>query len=229
MSLRRSLGAVRRAFPAPLRDPLWLARARLREALAPAARGVRGSLLDVGCGLQPYRDLFCGVSRYVALERSCLPGVDLVADALRLPFADASFDAVLCNQVLEHVSEPAALVGELARVLRPGGVLLLTTPQTWGLHHVPHDYFRFTRFGLAHLAERAGLEVEVVRSTCGVWATLGQRLADVLVHELARSEPVRGGVTLALAPLLLAAAALDRITGPRGDTLDNLLLARRPP
>ena len=73
-----------------------------------------------------------------------------------LPFGDRSFETVFSSQVLEHVPEPWRMVEDMARVLKPGGHLILTAPHIWGLHEVPHDYFRFTSYGLQHLARRAG-------------------------------------------------------------------------
>jgi methionine biosynthesis protein MetW len=97
------------------------------------------ALLDVGCGrgavaaaLAPRFDAVHGVdgdedALAVAADRGLVTdAVDLDAD--RLPFSRASFDAVLCLEVVEHVRDPSALARELARVLKPGGRLYLSTP-----------------------------------------------------------------------------------------------------
>jgi len=75
------------------------------------------------------------------------------------PFDDASFDAVLCNQVLEHVFTPDAFLKEIARVLRPRGRLLLTVPFVWDEHEQPYDYARYSSFGLSALLERSGFYI----------------------------------------------------------------------
>lgn len=218
------------AFVRRLANPLWVARACLTTEVRRHADLARGRMLDVGCGGQPYRRLFTGVDRYIAADLPPTRGVDVHADALRLPFADGSFDAVLCNQVLEHVPAPATLFAEVTRVLRPGGVLLLTTPQVWGLHHEPYDFYRYTRYGLTHLAAAHGLTIESVAPTCGLWATIGQRIADTVVHHYAGRAPaiVRLLLGLALSPMLAAAFVLDKAVGRHGDTLDNVLVARKP-
>ena len=65
----------------------------------------------------------------VARARDDYPGPTFVAgDVCALPFPDSSFDAAVCFEVIEHVADPAALVRELARVLRPGGTLAISTP-----------------------------------------------------------------------------------------------------
>ena len=76
---------------------------------------------------------------------------------------DGAFDAVLFTQVLEHVPEPARVLAELHRILRPGGTLYLTAPLVWELHELPHDYYRYTSEGLAPPARRrrASRSVEV--------------------------------------------------------------------
>lgn len=214
-------------------DPLWIAKRSLRRALARIAPEVRGQILDVGCGTKPYRELFTGASGYIGIER---PGtrsqsrvVDVWADALALPFRNGAFDAVTCNQVLEHIAEPARLFAEAVRVLRPGGTLILSTPQVWGLHEEPFDFYRYTRYGLDYLARAGGLAPIEVRPTCGTFAMIGQRLSSFLFYSTGAYRV--GVLNLLIRPLLalgqLIAVALDELAGRQGDTLDNVLLARK--
>ena len=211
-------------------NPLWVARRCLHRAVRRQRYRATGWLLDIGCGSRPYQHLFEHVSRYVGIDiPSPYCKVDAFADGMHLPFQDATFDTVLCNQVLEHVCEPHRLISEIERVLKPGGTLMLTTPQVWGLHHEPHDFFRYTKYGLTHLAQAHGLIVVTVAPTCGMWATLAQRLADTVAHLYCARLPrcISPLVGLCLAPLLTAGYALDRLFGRHGDTLDNLLVARK--
>lgn len=210
-------------------NPLHVVQRLLRLAIRDRERYASGWLLDVGCGERPYRDLFPQVERHVGLDLPPNRLADVWGDGMALPFRDARFDTVLCNEVLEHVPEPSRLMAEVARVLKPEGILLLTTPQTWGLHLEPHDFYRYTKHGLRYLAEKSGLEVVEVVPTSGLWATLAQRLADTVVHTYAarRSQGVVRLLSLLLAPVLLAGYGLDRLFGKQGDTLDNLLIARK--
>lgn len=136
----------------------------LVEALADLPPGAR--ILDVGAGESPYRELFDGFTYLTndwagTTHQPDVP-VDVVAPAHDLPLDDDSLDAVVCTQVLEHTPEPWAVLEEFARVIRPGGKVVVTAPLTWYLHELPHDYYRFTAYGLAHLLSRAGfVEVEV--------------------------------------------------------------------
>ncbi len=213
-------------------DPLWIARRSLRRELARAAPHGRGRLLDIGCGVKPYRAMFAGVTSYLGIER---PGtlsksavVDVYADALGLPFRAASFDTVLCSEVLEHVPEPSRLFAEAVRVMKPGAVFILSTPQTWGLHEVPFDFYRFTRYGLEHLARAGGLEVVEIRSTCGTFAMVGQRLASFFFYATGayRFAPLNLLMRFPLALGQIVAVALDELCGRRGDTLDNVMVAK---
>lgn len=112
-------------------------------------------VLDLGCGGAPYAKHF---PNRVGCDVEARVGVHVRADALRLPFRNETFEAILCTEMLEHVVRPDVAIGEMFRVLRPGGRLILTTRFLYPMHGAPHDYFRFTRFGLLRLF--AGWELE---------------------------------------------------------------------
>ena len=214
--------------------PLHLARRSLRAALASAVPHARGRLLDIGCGSQRYQTLFAYVDRYIGIDLPSNPAsssrsLSAFANGLSLPFAGGSFDTILCTEVLEHVPVPLSLMREIARVLRTGGYLILTTPQTWGLHEAPHDYYRYTEFGLRYLAERSGLTVESVRPTCGIWTTVGQRLSSFIFFFFGEGRPlfVKALLAVVCAGWQIAMAGLDALFGHRGDPLDHLLIAHK--
>jgi ubiquinone/menaquinone biosynthesis C-methylase UbiE len=144
---------------------------------------------------------------------------------LFLPVKDNSFDTVLCNQVLEHVPEPQHLFCEITRVLKTGGILILTAPHIWELHEVPHDYYRFTPYGLRYLAEKAGLKVVKVQALAGFWVTAGARFC----YYLARFD--RGVLAVLIKPLLLAvqlgALFLDRLHRVESEAWNFLLIAKK--
>ena len=103
------------------------------------------------------RDLFAGA--YIGVDMIDGPGVDQVCRADDLPFTDNSFAVVVCTEMLEHDPYPWLSLPEMARVLRPGGVLILTARGIgFPLHGFPDDYWRFTVSAFNHLFRLAGLE-----------------------------------------------------------------------
>jgi SAM-dependent methyltransferase len=115
------------------------------------------SMLDVGCGDKPYYPLFAtATSEYIGADVVDGPKVDVVCPLEHLAFPDTHFDTVLCSQVLEHVREPVTALREIARVLRPSGVLLASTHGTYPYHPHPTDYWRWTQDGLRALFDDAG-------------------------------------------------------------------------
>lgn len=100
-------------------------------------------------------------------------GIDIVADITATGLPEASFDAVVCLQVLEHVQDPAAVCRELARVVKPGGLVGISAPQSYWLHNLPWHYFHFTREGLKLLCDKAGLDIVVMAPQGGHFLLLG--------------------------------------------------------
>lgn len=107
---------------------------------------------------------------YVNLDIVLVPGVDIVADAERLPFRSGVFQMVECDAVLEHVRRPEAVVAEIGRVMAAGGYVHLVTPFCHPFHEYPADYRRFTPDGLRELT--GSMEVVAEGWRTGPTATL---------------------------------------------------------
>ncbi len=162
--LRERRGPAKIVNGIPYSDPestsLLLPGAVHGEWLARHRHLVRGRLLDSGCGNQPYRGWYEPlVDEVVTLDAAPADGVDVLGFADRLPFADQSFDTVLVTEVLEHVENAERAVGEIFRILRPGGHALITVPYFYPTHEAPYDYRRFTHFGLTDLLRRNDFDV----------------------------------------------------------------------
>ena len=181
--------------------------------------GVR--ILDAGAGEGKYSRHFkahryCGVDLAVGERLWNYGGLDTVADLLALPFADGSFDACINIVTLEHIREPARALQEMARVMKPGAKLLLAVPQEWEVHQAPHDFFRFTRFGIRHLLESAGFTLIDVRPVGGYFRLLSHRLLNGLQF----FPPVLlVPASLCLVPLALLAPLFDPLDRERNFTL----------
>lgn len=203
------------------RDAGFLAHDFLIADLRGARRYARGRFLDLGCGNQPYRALFEPlVDCYLGLDHDPAGSrPDVVGAASAVPIRGASIDTVLATQVLEHVPEPSRVLEEASRVLASGGHLILTAPQYWRLHEEPHDYFRFTRFGLEHLVRASGLEMIEIREQGGVWTVVGLAFANALQRRRRwrRLIPITNSLF----------AWLDRVWRDQGDTANYFLVARR--
>ena len=132
-----------------------LARYRLQRYVSRYInRYVDGDCLDAGCGRSPYRSMLAAkATEVVSLDvEDRGGGADLIGDIQNLTqIQEASFDTVFCSQVLEHVPRPWEAFSEFARVLRPGGRLILTVPHLSVIHEAPHDYFRNTQYGMGYL------------------------------------------------------------------------------
>lgn len=138
-------------------------------------------VLDVGAGEAPYRELFLE-HRYVTLDRADTQHsgeVDMQGSADSIPVGDGSFDVVVCTQVLEHVPRPLDALREFRRVLRSGGILIATVPFLWEEHETPFDYYRYTRYGIEHLARSAGFSEVEVKPRTDCFTTLAQLLRSV--------------------------------------------------
>jgi SAM-dependent methyltransferase len=132
----------------------------------------RGWVLDVGACEQYYRASLEKLGPVIAMDISMYTATDVIGDCHALPFADESLFAVSAIEVLEHLRQPWRFLSEVARVLKPGGVFFGVVPQYCPTHGFPYDFFRYTRGGLAALAEDAGLELTQAWPLGGPWGTL---------------------------------------------------------
>src|SRR6476620_7357520 len=159
-------------------------------------------LLDVGCGEMPYLTLFQPhVREVVGMDTWDNPRASLRGVIESIPADDASFDVVLCAQVLEHVDDPAQGVRELARVTRPGGRVLLSTHGAMVYHPNPVDLWRWTGAGLERLfGENGGWASVTVSAGSGTASSLAMLNAIYLEHALRRTplRPLRGAVVSVL-------------------------------
>jgi len=104
--------------------------------------------LDIGSGGSSYHRFFPN-RLTIDIDKERKP--EIVADAHSLPFQDGEFESVLCTEVLEHCLDPKKVESEIRRVMKSGGLLVLSTRFVFPLHDTPHDYWRFTKYGLMEI------------------------------------------------------------------------------
>lgn len=166
----------------------------LQEQAAELRAGPKVRILDVGCGVKPYYPWFADVaSEYVGLDVVENPMAELLGSVEALPVEDASFDVVLCTQVLEHCDDPAQAVRELHRVTRPGGRVLASTHGVQVYHPSPVDYWRWTHEGLHRLfatsADWASVTVDPAAGTASAFAMLLSTFVEIALRRTLLARP----------------------------------------
>ena len=194
------------------------------DGLAPGSR-----VLDAGAGEGRYarnfaRHRYVGVDLAVGDAAWDYSRLEAVADLNALPFAPASFDACISIVTLEHLAEPGRALREIGRVLRAGGSLLVAAPHEWEVHQAPHDYFRFTRYGIRHLLEQAGFGDIIIEPVGGYFRLVSRRLLNGLQFFPALLQPL---AALLVGPPALALPLLDSLDRERNFTLGYLCTARK--
>jgi SAM-dependent methyltransferase len=177
--------ALASKLPRPLRDHLLYFEGQIERELQAFAQSLpkAARVLDAGAGESRHATLFFN-QRYIAVDLAVgdtawnYGHLDALADLCALPFRDASFAAAINVVTLEHIHDPALALREIARTLQPGGRILLAIPQDWEVHQSPHDYFRYTRYGIRHLLQQAGLEPLRVQPAGGYFRLLSRRLLN---------------------------------------------------
>jgi SAM-dependent methyltransferase len=136
-------------------------------------------VVDYGCADRPYVDFLPYGVNYVGVDLPGNPKADLeLGPDGTIPLPSGSVDLVMSTQVLEHVEDPRAYLAECARVLRPGGKLLLSTHGLMYYHPDPEDYWRWTCAGLRRLLEDQGFGVVELRGLLGLVAASLQLIQD---------------------------------------------------
>jgi len=136
---------MRRIFPTAHR-------VLLDRLIADHARDVTGDVLVLGAGMTDYRDMFPNAKSVVNTDVDLFgPHIDMCLDAHTLPLDADQYDYVVAIEVFEHLHNPEQACNEIYRVLKKGGVFLLTIPFLFRIHGDPSDYIRFTGYGLASM------------------------------------------------------------------------------
>jgi SAM-dependent methyltransferase len=222
-------------LPGPLRRHVLHFECEIEEAVGRFAAGLPGGarVLDAGSGEGQYARHFagqryCGVDLAVGDAKWDYSRVDALADLAALPFRGGVFDAAIHIVTIEHLKEPGCALAEIARALAPGAPLLIAAPHEWEVHQAPHDYFRYTRYGLGYLLEKSGFEVVELRAAGGYFRLVARRLLNGLQF-------FTGGLrrlwflpaAILLVPPALLLPFFDFIDRDRNFTLGYIVTARK--
>lgn len=154
---------------------------RLKEFVKMVSKKVKSnqSILDAGAGECQYKPYFKHAN-YVSQDLGIgdtnwdFSGVDIKSEIYDIPVKGASFDYILCMEVMEHLKYPHRAFKEFGRILKPRGKLFIVCPLTWGEHQIPHDYFRYTRYALKMLADDSGFKTKKIEPMGGRFLVLAQ-------------------------------------------------------
>lgn len=203
-----------RLYPS-LRNPNWLVLRKRRELFRRWLTGFPSgaSVLDVGGRIQPYRGLLRD-PHYIAIDLRQTPLVSVVANAQQVPFLSERFDLALCTQMLEYAPDPGLVLSEMHRVLKPGGMLVLSVPSMFP-RDADEDRWRFLPAGICQLLSGFS-EVEIVPeggSIAGFFRTM-----NVGLHLLAKYSFVQIVLSYTVTPALnLAGLGFEKLAGSRND------------
>jgi ubiquinone/menaquinone biosynthesis C-methylase UbiE len=148
-------------------------------------------ILDAGAGECQFKK-FCSHLNYISQDFAQYTGggqiglqtgtwdntqLDIISDITAIPVENASFDAVMCTEVLEHVPDPVAAIKELNRVLRPGGFLLITAPFASLTHFAPYHFASgLSRFFYEHHLDNMGYQITDIQMNGNYFEYIAQEV-----------------------------------------------------
>jgi SAM-dependent methyltransferase len=239
------LARLSRAYTRFASPVAFVARRFIRSAAkVGGAAHAAGRCLDVGAGTAPYRsdlNTALGMVHYVSMDIAPSDTTGVVADGCRMPFPGDTFDMAVSFDVIQHVATPNRMLDEMARVVAPGGHILLTFPFLYPECDF-HDFHRWTMDGMVHLLRERGLEIVVAERRGGRLFAMACMLNWMMQHAIPgqrrswRAARTWLGIARAALVVLLtlpttllawAALAVDSVLSPSGLYMGGAILARK--
>lgn len=154
------------------------------RALNPSIqRFCQGTTLDAGAGGLAWKQVLANqADHYIPIDYAAThPKLGMQCDLQgKIPLRDASIETIFCCSVLEHTTDPWKVLPEFQRILSADGHLILSVPFLYHLHGSPHDFYRFTTYGISHLAQQSGLEILEIRTSGGPMHVLCHAISMLL-------------------------------------------------
>lgn len=236
-SAKRAEDLPNKGFPAHLRRNRQIIEAELlhspeRKYFSPVYYGqyqitipliikyAKGKLIDLGGGNLPYYDLISSrVKEYDSADLfSQDPRIKYHLDLQNMAeIKNENYDTAICLEVLEHIPDPLKALGEIARILKPGGMLILSAPHLSRLHDEPYDYFRFTKYGLIELLNKAGFDILDINVKGGLFCFIGHQISTMCLGVFWRI-PILKEITFFLNRWIITHLFfwLDKVTDKKG-------------
>ncbi|MGD0437855.1 MAG: class I SAM-dependent methyltransferase, partial [Bryobacteraceae bacterium] len=223
--------AIERMLPSFLRRYVLYFESAIEDSVSRFAACLpsEARVLDAGAGELSHaryfqRNAYIAVDLAVGDSSWDYGKLDAIADLTALPFRAGSFDACINIVTLEHIREPACALREIERTLAPGGQLLIIAPHEWEVHQSPHDYYRYTRHGLAYLFDTAGFSDYAIEPVGGYFRLISRRLLNGLQFF---PGPWFFLAAIFLAPPALILPCFDWLDRERNFTLGYICIAKK--
>ena len=215
-------------------NPFYISRKGLNKAITKLISKLHGTIVDIGCGTKPYES-FTNNSKYIGLEidtevTRARNIADYYYDGINMPFDNNSINSVITSQVFEHVFTPNKFLQEINRILCHDGKLLLSVPLVWDEHEQPHDYARYTSFGLKDMLHKNGFEViEFIKTSNDFSAVIQLIIAYIQKTMFVENKYINLFITVIfIATINVIGVLISKILPKNNDFyLDNVVLAKK--
>lgn len=182
----------------------------------------KGHLVDLGCGEAPFKEYFLQFAdKYTGVDWSNTfhnSGADVVSDLnVGINLNDEVADSIISLSVMEHLCEPQVFLNESYRILKGGGEMILQVPWQWWIHEAPHDYFRYTPYGLKYMFEKAGFEDVQVEAQNGFFTTWIVKMNYFSARFIRGPKPLKWIIKAILIPFW----TIGQVVAPYLDKLDR--------
>jgi SAM-dependent methyltransferase len=184
-------------------------------------------VLNIGAGGEVSDELARAGVKAVSIDVNSKRRPDIVASVEDMTlFEEGVADAIFCIELLEHVAHPHVATAEMFRVLRPGGIVIGSTPFLLGIHDDPYDYFRFTRHGLKRIFD--AFEPISIRERNGYFAAI----AVLIYRRFVVGTPRDRFRSLLLSPIFFGLAVclelIDKLFALTDGTTGYFFIFRKP-
>jgi SAM-dependent methyltransferase len=215
-------------------NPFYFARKGLYQNMVKLAKNIKGKTLDVGCGQKPY-EKFCNSSEYIGLEIDTSKNrkfkkADYFYDGKIFPFKNCEFDSIIINEVFEHVFNPDEFLSEINRVIKRGGILLMSVPFFWDEHEQPFDYGRYSSFGLQYILRKHGFQIVEFKKSINDIRVIFQLLHCYIYKKTFTKNGYLNLIItfMLMSPFNIIGELLSKLLPKNNDLyLDNIVLVRK--